>query len=51
MGQDQRELKETMLGTVFAMHTNPWRVEIDFWKSFIDVDLEFLDSLDKTWVE
>lgn len=51
IGQDQRELEKMMLGTIFAMHTSPWRGEIDFWKSFIDVDLEFLESLDKTWVE
>lgn len=51
MGQDQRELKEMMLGSIFALHTNSWMIEIDFWKSFVDVDLEILESLDKKWGE
>lgn len=51
MGQDREELKKLMLGSVFAIHTNHWRVEIDFWKSSIDFDVAFLGRLGKKWLE
>jgi len=37
MGKTQQELETYMFGTVYALHTNPWRLEIDFWRSFINV--------------
>jgi hypothetical protein len=51
MGEDREELEKYMLGTVFALQTSPWRLEVDFWRSFVDVDVGFLENLDKKWVE
>lgn len=51
MGKDRKELEEMMRGTVFALQTNPWRLEVGFWKSFVDVDVDFLTGLDRRWLE
>ncbi|SMQ51641.1 unnamed protein product [Zymoseptoria tritici ST99CH_3D7] len=51
MGKDREELERMMVGTVFAIQTQPWRHEVDFWRSFVDVDLGFLEALDRKWVE
>lgn len=51
MGDTQEELEKMVLGTVFALQTANWRHEVDFWRSFVDVDLEFLENLDKKWLE
>ena len=51
MGNDTKQLEEMMLGTVFAIQTANWRLEVDFWRSFVDVDLEFLEALDSKWLE
>ncbi|PIA96173.1 hypothetical protein CB0940_10666 [Cercospora beticola] len=51
MGNTREELEQMMLGTVFALQTANWRNEVDFWRSFVDVDFEFLDNLDKKWLE
>lgn len=33
------------------LQSNPWRFEVDVWKSFIYFDLAFLEKLDKAWLE
>ncbi|KAI4730719.1 hypothetical protein E4T49_01497 [Aureobasidium sp. EXF-10728] len=35
----------------FALTTRPWRLEVDVWKSFFGVKLEFLEGLDERWWE
>lgn len=50
MGDDQEDLEQLMLGTVFGIQGIPWRLEIDFWRSFVDVGVEFLEGLDKEWL-
>ena len=51
MGCDEEDLKRLVLGVVFAVQTVPWRTEVDLWKSFINVKLDFLDELDEIWLE
>ncbi|THV98725.1 hypothetical protein D6D26_06262 [Aureobasidium pullulans] len=35
----------------FAVTTRPWRLEVDVWKSFFGVKLDFLEGLDGRWWE
>jgi hypothetical protein len=35
----------------FALTTRPWRLEVDVWKSFFGVKLDFLEGLDQSWWE
>lgn len=51
MANDSEELLRTCIAVTFAMQTKPWLREVDLWKSFIDVDLEFLEQLDAHWWE
>ncbi|PVH94676.1 hypothetical protein DM02DRAFT_602165 [Periconia macrospinosa] len=50
MGEDEAELRKLAAGVTFAVQTEPWRMEIDFWKSFVGVDLAFLEGLDEAWL-
>ncbi|KAK6949802.1 hypothetical protein Daesc_008123 [Daldinia eschscholtzii] len=49
MGLDEAELLKYVTAVVFAIQTKPWHREIDLWKSFVNVDLEFLEGLDPYW--
>lgn len=51
MGANEDELKRYALTATFAIQTAPWRWEVDLWRSFVNVDLTFLESLDKAWME
>ncbi|KAG8420581.1 hypothetical protein J3459_010943 [Metarhizium acridum] len=51
MAEDAEELLKTCTAVTFAIQTKPWLREIDVWKSFIDVDLDFLESLDDFWLD
>jgi hypothetical protein len=51
MGTDEKELFTLAAATTFAIQTKPWRWEVDLWKSFVNVDLEFLEGLDDRWLE
>lgn len=51
MGEDEKDLERLTTAATFAFQTNPWRLEVDFFKSFINVDLEFLDGLHEKWLE
>ena len=51
MGEDETDLERLVAAATFALQTNPWRLEVDFWKSFVNVDLPFLENLDKKWLE
>lgn len=46
MGFDEDEFLRFYTAVAFAMQTKPWLREIDLWKSFINVDFEFLLDLD-----
>ena len=45
MGKDQAELKRLTAGVAWAVQNEPWRLEIDRWNSFVNVDVTFLDGL------
>ena len=49
MGKDEEELLKLTAAATFTIQTQPWRMEIDFWKSFINIDIEFLKSLQVGW--
>ena len=51
MGTDEEDLLTFATATIFAIQTEPWRLEVDLWRSFIDVDMEFLDTLQKVWLD
>jgi hypothetical protein len=51
MAKDEEDLKRFAVAVTFAVQTNPWRLDIDLWKSFVNVDLAFLEALDETWLD
>ncbi|KAI1465116.1 uncharacterized protein F4812DRAFT_452528 [Daldinia caldariorum] len=51
MALDEAELLKYVTAVVFAIQTKPWHREINLWKSFVNVDLEFLESLDPYWLD
>lgn len=51
MGEDAADLFRTSMAVTFAIQTKPWLREIDLWKSFINVDLEFVQQLDSFWLD
>ncbi|KAK8008784.1 MFS allantoate transporter [Apiospora marii] len=51
MGTDEAELFRNAVAMTFAIQTKPWLREIDLWKSFINVDLGFLEGLDPYWLD
>lgn len=52
IGEGEEELHVLSLVTVvtFALQTKPWLREIDLWRSFVNVDLEFLERLRPVWM-
>ena len=51
MGEDEEHLRKVATAVTFAVQTRPWRLEIDLWKSFINVKLDFLEKLDRQWLD
>ena len=51
MGGNEKELLRCAAATAFLLQTRPWRMEVDLWKSYINVDLEFLQDLHGHWLE
>ncbi|KAI1745252.1 hypothetical protein F4680DRAFT_401566 [Xylaria scruposa] len=51
MGVDQLDLLRYATAVTFAIQTKPWIREFDLWKSFINVDIEFLENLDPYWLD
>lgn len=51
MGCDVEELLMLAAGTTYAVQTDPWRLEVDLWRSFVNVDLGFLENLGGWWWE
>lgn len=49
MGDDEDDLVRLASAATFILQTQPWRLEFDFWKSFVNVDATFLKSLDDVW--
>lgn len=51
MGSDEKDLLRLSTAATFAVQGWPWLREIDLWKSFVNVDLRFLEGLDKWWLD
>ena len=51
MAENEQDLCKFAVATTFAIQTNPWRLEVDLWKSFVNIDLEFLQGLAQEWME
>ncbi|KAH3921271.1 hypothetical protein HBI56_234400 [Parastagonospora nodorum] len=51
MGRDQADCRLLSGGVTWAVQTKPWRLEVDFWRSFVNVDAEFLEGLDRQWLD
>ncbi|KAH6625600.1 hypothetical protein C7974DRAFT_434634 [Boeremia exigua] len=50
MGKNEKELRRFSEGVTWIVQTKPWRLEVDFWRSFVNVDVEFLKGLDPRWL-
>ena len=51
MAKDEEELKRFAVAVTFAVQTTPWRLDMDLSRSFVNVDLAFLEALDETWLD
>ena len=49
MGRDETELQRLTTAATYAVQTKSWRLEVDVWKSFVNVELGFLERLDRVW--
>jgi hypothetical protein len=51
MGKDEKDCRRLSEGVTLAIQTQPWRLEVDFWRSFVNVDAKFLEGLHVKWLE
>lgn len=51
MGKDEQHLRQLSEGVTWAIQTRPWRLEVDLWRSFVNVDGKFLEGLDRRWLD
>lgn len=51
MAESEEELFRLSTIVTFVMQTKPWLREVDLWRSFVNVELDFLDSLDPAWLD
>ncbi|PGH03249.1 hypothetical protein AJ80_08714 [Polytolypa hystricis UAMH7299] len=51
MGESEEELEMLTTAATFVIQTQPWRLEVDFWKSFANVDERFMDRLKDEWYD
>lgn len=51
MGLDEADLLTVAAATTYAVQTDPWRLEVDLWRSFVNVDMDFLEKLHDQWWE
>ncbi|KAF1830577.1 hypothetical protein BDW02DRAFT_558680 [Decorospora gaudefroyi] len=51
MGNDEKDCRRLSEGVTWLVQTQPWRLEIDFWRSFVNVDAKFLEALHPKWLE
>lgn len=51
MGEDTEDLFRLSTAVTFVMQTKPWLREVDLWKSFINVDVDFVQELESFWFE
>lgn len=51
MAESEEELLRLSTIVTFAVQTKPWLREVDLWRSFINVELDFLQGLDPAWLD
>ena len=51
MAEDEDDCLRMATGATYAMQSYPWLREVDVWKSFANVDVDFIERLDKYWLE
>jgi hypothetical protein len=51
MGKDEKDLRRLAEVVTFAVQTMPWRFEVDFWRSFVNVPGAFLKGLYQRWLD
>lgn len=52
MAKMEDDLFKLASAATYAVQTfDTWRLEIDLWRSFVNVDLGFLERLDRRWIE
>jgi hypothetical protein len=51
MGVDEEDLLRYCTAVTFVLQTKPWLREVDLWRSFINVDVKFLQELDDFWLD
>lgn len=51
MDEDEEDLLKGCTVVTFVLQTKPRTKEVDLWKSFVNVDLEFLEGLDEFWLD
>lgn len=49
MGEAEQNLAKYVAEVTYAVQKRPWRQEVDLWKSFVNVELKFLEGLDERW--
>ena len=51
MAEGEDELRRLVTGVIYAVQRRPWFREIDLWRSFVNVDLDFLEQLEERWLD
>ncbi len=51
MGENEEDLMKYAVATTFAIQTDPWRLEVDLWRSFVNIDIGFLEGLQREWLD
>lgn len=50
MGTDENNLLTLAAAATYAIQTDPWRAEVDLWRSYVNVDFCFLENLHDVWL-
>lgn len=51
MGQDEKDCRLSSAGVTWPVQTRPWVLEVDFWRSFVGIEREFLEGIDRAWLD
>lgn len=51
MAEGEDDCLRMATGATYAIQSYPWFREVDVWKSFVNVDANFIERLDKYWLE
>ena len=51
MGENEEDLLKYATAATFAIIGEPWRLEIDLWRSFVNIDMGFVENLKAEWLD